>query len=111
MSVWIIDDDPAILNLLSIALSQAGLDSRAFPSVGAALRALDEGSAPPGICLADWSLNDGPVLRVRSAMPDTQFVIMSGDPHAEEGLSNDIYWLSKPFRLADLKEILLSLER
>ncbi|NMP21025.1 DNA-binding response regulator [Sulfobacillus harzensis] len=108
MQVWIIDDDAALRTLLSTALSGWGAHVSGFGSVEEALRAIEGGAPQPDVCFADWTLKDGPVLRVKPLMPDTRFVVMSGNPAAEEGLPKDIQWLAKPFRLSELNRMVMA---
>ncbi|MCL5116504.1 MAG: DNA-binding response regulator [Firmicutes bacterium] len=106
MNIWVVDDDPAIVSLLSIAVARVGAQYQGFSSVEEALRTLQEERAHPDVCLADWSLKDGPILRIRPLMPKTRFVVMSGNPAVEDSLPAGIEWLPKPFRLAELNRLL-----
>ena len=107
--VWIVDDDPAILSLVTVALERFGADVRKFSTVSAVIDALASGSSPD-VCLADWTMADGPILRAVPLMPNTRVVVMSGNPAAETGLPEQVEWLSKPFRLAELSRLVETAE-
>lgn len=105
-TIWIIDDDQAILSLLVAALDRDGVHVTRFQSVEEAASAAQRGMSPPDVCLADWTLRDGPALRIRPLLPGTRWVVMSGNPLAQERLPDDVAWLPKPFKLADLERVI-----
>ncbi len=107
--VWIVDDDPAVLALVTTALERLGAAVRPFSMVSAVVEALAS-SPPPDVCLADWSIADGPILRALPLMPRTRIVVMSGNPAAEVGLPENVEWLPKPFRLANLSRLVETVE-
>lgn len=107
MVVWIIDDDRAILSLLTMALEQEGIKTHAFTSVGQVLEELQAKGLEPDICIADWTLPDGPILKAQSLMQNCRLIIMSGDLAVQDMLPEGTDWLPKPFRLADLNRVLL----
>lgn len=107
--VWIVDDDPAVLALVTTAMERFGAEVQPFSTVSAVVEALASGRAPD-VCLADWSIADGPILRAMPLMPRTRIVVMSGNPAVEMGLPEHVEWLPKPFRLADLSRLVESVE-
>lgn len=107
-TVWVVDDDPAIRVLLQMALERMGAQVTCFSSVSAVRSAIRAGHPHPDVCLADWTLNDGPVTDLHPLMPHVRFVVMSGNPVVEEGLPADILWLPKPFRLEQLSGVALA---
>lgn len=106
MYVWIIDDDDAIRALMTTACQYFGVDVSGFQSVAEAIAALEAPGPHPDLCFADWTLKDGPALRVRPLMPETAFVVMSGNPDVEAILPPDVQWLMKPFHLSELDRLL-----
>ncbi len=109
MHVWIVDDDPAVLALVTAAVERFGAEVRGFSTVSAVLEALALES-PPDVCLADWTIADGPILRAVPLMPGTRVVVMSGNPAAEVDLPESVEWLPKPFRLGDLSRLVETAE-
>ncbi len=110
MYVWIIDDDAAIRALMTTAFQHFGVDVSGFRSVAEAITALEGPGPGPDVCFADWTLKDGPALRVRPLMPETAFVVMSGNPDVEALLPSDVQWLMKPFHLSELARLLKTAE-
>lgn len=114
MSIWVVDDDEAILVLLTRALERDGHSVRTFSSVVAALQALGDGARPealPEICLMDWTLRDGSAMDVANVMPKSvKLVIMSGDPDVKFQLKHGMEWIEKPFQLSHLSRVLVSVQ-
>lgn len=103
MVIWIIDDDVAILNMLSIAGSRSGHQTEIFMSPLQALAALNEPNMPtPDVVFLDWTFPDGPPLVLAGIVQQkTRLIIMSGDPEAVSPGFLHAPLLAKPFSLRD----------
>lgn len=100
------DDEPAILNLISAALRHKGHDIRAFSSPEQALAEAEQSPNIPQVMFVDWVLGSFAGLELietlQERMEQTGFVLMSGDPAGKRELPDGVQWLSKPFRLEEL---------
>ncbi|MCY0879186.1 MAG: DNA-binding response regulator [Firmicutes bacterium] len=109
-SIWIVDDDPAMLSMLSECARDAGWQCQTYSSVTEVERALARGAGRPDVVVADWTLPDGPVLSLYELAAPARWVIMSGDPAVALALPESVRWLEKPFRLLDFFRVVTSPE-
>jgi CheY-like chemotaxis protein len=108
--VLIVDDDPAILRVLSHIIEEEGLDAFAVPDGVEALGVLGERSIDLAIVdLIMPDMNGNALMRwMRKAYPKAKLVPMST---AEELLANPSEFLAevslrKPFTVEDVKTVL-----
>jgi CheY-like chemotaxis protein len=87
-SVLVVDDDPAVLQLVQRVLRRAGAEVIAVESGRAALRAVADGVSKPSLLLTAIEL---PAMtgielsaRVRALRPGIQVVMMTADPASAE---------------------------
>ncbi len=104
--ILVVDDDPALLQMLSWALEQADM-LPTLASGGEGARLAFAGAGPFDAVLIDRHLRreDGRQLAddlVRRGQPRVQVLLMSGLPDATSGYA----LVPKPFRLHDLIETL-----
>jgi DNA-binding response OmpR family regulator len=109
-NVWIVDDDPAMLAMLSSCAREAGWHYRTFTSVSEMMVALDAEMESPNVVVADWTLPDGPILSLRERTRAARWIIMSGDPLVQGELPEYVQWLAKPFRLLDFYRVVEAFE-
>lgn len=109
MEVWVIDDEQPILSMITAAMQLDGHHVRTFLAASAAIEAAYAPSPVPDLLLLDWFLGGAAgaatVSRLRELLETTKLVVMSGDPHSKSEIPNGIGWLSKPFRLAELRQL------
>jgi len=104
-TVLVVDDEPAVLKLVTTTLCSGGY---MVLEAGDGLSALDIAAQHPGpidLLLTDVRMPGltGPelCLRMRQGRPETRFLLMSGYPDCEVyGMA----FLAKPFRIPDLLE-------
>lgn len=106
MTVWVIDDDSALLTMIKEALTYQGWSVETFSSLEAAHLAYEMRRRRPDVVLADWSIPGGPPLSLVHLMSDVPMIVMSGDPAVEQQLPDHVRWLSKPFRLAHIYDVI-----
>ena len=87
-SVLVVDDDPAVLQLVERVLRRAGAEVIAVENGRAALRAVADGVSKPSLLLTAIEL---PAMtgielaaRVRALRPGIQVVMMTADPASAE---------------------------
>ncbi|HVY71814.1 MAG TPA: response regulator [Verrucomicrobiae bacterium] len=110
--VLVVDDDPLMLELASIALRKAGLRVRTFPSAEAALSFLETSLEAPSLLVTDFSMGglNGLQLidRVRHKYPGLVSIMISGtvveEMHCESKVKPD-YFLAKPYEAEDFASI------
>ena len=110
--VWIVDDEPDIIDLLKYNLHKAGYSVKTFPDADPALAALNENQ--PDIILCDWMMPgmDGLSFcrKIRTDLnpqrSSLRFVMVSCKSDREsvtraraEGVDD---YVVKPFRMPDL---------
>lgn len=115
MSVFLVDDDAAVLRMLALMLRQLGCPSTAFGDGASLLAAL--AAAPPDgglvlfVDLAMPQMDGCEVMRrARECRPDVRLVLMSGHDQAYvEQVAGELrpdHVLTKPFALASLRAAL-----
>ncbi len=111
MRVWVVDDEPAILQVMETALNNAGHTVKTFAN-GARLRqtAVQGRSSLPDLMLIDAVLNGESGLEIAEmlqsdALPAVRMVIMSGDSEIAKQVPLSMQWLRKPFRLDQLLKL------
>ena len=111
MKVFIVEDDPIIVEGLKVALSQENYEVEAYGSMKEALDALDPSS--PGVhfdvCLLDVNLPDGDgyrickAIREKSEVPIIFLTACDDEIHTvlalEQGADD---YIAKPFRIREL---------
>jgi CheY-like chemotaxis protein/anti-sigma regulatory factor (Ser/Thr protein kinase) len=109
--ILIVDDDPDVHNLLTVALAQAG---RHFESARDGLEGLQRVEAEPwDLVITDVVMPglDGLALlaRIRQLRPETRVVVMTVASTAENIIDairkNAFAWFSKPFTLDAVREM------
>jgi DNA-binding NtrC family response regulator len=106
--ILLVDDEDRILDLLACMFREIGLDVATAATPAEALRLVSE--EPFRMAFVDNYLGsmEGIELidQLRSADPDLQFVIMTGNPNIETAIralnSGIADFLRKPFRFEDL---------
>ena len=102
--VLVVDDEPAILHLVSTALSVRGYEVHATPSPWEAWDIVKSTSCFD-LVLSDVIMPQisGPELitKIREICPTIAVILMSGHI-AEEVLPEDVGFIRKPFRISDL---------
>lgn len=111
MRVWVVDDDPAVLALLTIAITQAGHQVETFSGSRDLFRATaTEPIRHPDVCLIDATLRRESGLDLVNVLADDErfgrLVLMSGDSGLRQALPAHVEWLDKPFSLARLGRLL-----
>jgi CheY-like chemotaxis protein len=107
--IFVVDDDPALLELTELLLRSKGYDLRAFCSPYSALEALKQCSTPPDLLLTDYDMGtmNGIELieRFRALFPQLRSVVISGTIEPEVILYHPTKvsgFISKPFKPDDL---------
>lgn len=108
MKVFIVEDDPIIVEGLSIALSQEGYDVASFGNVADAIKEI-KSEAHYDVCLLDVNLPDGDgfqvckAIRSRSEVPVIFLTACDDEIHTvlafEQGADD---YIAKPFRIREL---------
>ncbi len=108
MKVFIVEDDPIIVEGLTIALSQEGYDVASFGNVADAIKEI-ESEAHYDVCLLDVNLPDGDgfqvckAIRSRSEVPVIFLTACDDEIHTvlafEQGADD---YIAKPFRIREL---------
>lgn len=113
-SVWVVDDDPAVLVFLTEFLQAHGFHARSFSDPLAVLRAADEAEAPPAVLITDQTMPDlsGAELAttLRRRHPHVAVILCTGfsesiDEAAAQALGIGGY-LRKPFESGRLLQVL-----
>ena len=108
MRVFVLEDDPIIVEGLSIALKQEGYEVSAFDTVADAGKEIESG-AHYDVCLLDVNLPDGDgfsvckAIRSRSEVPVIFLTACDDEIHTvlafEQGADD---YIAKPFRIREL---------
>ncbi len=108
MKVFIVEDDPIIVEGLTIALSQEGYDVASFGNVTDAIKEINS-EAHYDVCLLDVNLPDGDgfqvckAIRSRSEVPVIFLTACDDEIHTvlafEQGADD---YIAKPFRIREL---------
>lgn len=108
MKVFIVEDDPIIVEGLTIALSQEGYDVASFGNVTDAIKEI-KSEAHYDVCLLDVNLPDGDgfqvckAIRSRSEVPVIFLTACDDEIHTvlafEQGADD---YIAKPFRIREL---------
>jgi len=106
-AVVLVDDDPAVLNLLRRSLSRVGCHVVAASNGAGALALCAALGSSPALLITDIWTPDmrGPALaaRLHDLYPRLRVLYVSGDadaPHREGLLPDDAHFLAKPFELS-----------
>lgn len=108
MKVFIVEDDPIIVEGLTIALNQEGYDVTSFGNVTDAIKEIDS-EAHYDVCLLDVNLPDGDgfqvckAIRSKSNVPVIFLTACDDEIHTvlafEQGADD---YIAKPFRIREL---------
>lgn len=108
MKVFIVEDDPIIVEGLTIALNQEGYDVSSFDNVTDAIKEIDS-EAHYDVCLLDVNLPDGDgfqvckAIRSKSNVPVIFLTACDDEIHTvlafEQGADD---YIAKPFRIREL---------
>ncbi|HSC63316.1 MAG TPA: hybrid sensor histidine kinase/response regulator [Caldimonas sp.] len=83
LKLWVVEDDPDVLEALRLRLCGWGAQVRAFVGAAAAADAIDEGSAAPDVLVTDQRLPDGSGLavarRLRARFGLVPVLVVTGD--------------------------------
>ena len=110
--VLIVDDEPDILELLSITLTRMSLETYQADSLSAALRQLSDHSFD--LCLTDMRLPDGDgielVAHIQGRYPQTPVAVITAHGSIETAISalkaGAFDFVSKPIELPGLREMI-----
>ncbi|WP_187276598.1 sigma-54-dependent transcriptional regulator [Parahaliea maris] len=113
-TVLIVDDEPAIRELLEITLSRMGLDTVSAASLGEAEAKLRE--RPPNLCLTDMRLPDGNgislVESIAAEFPDIPVAMITAHGSVETAITalkaGAFDFISKPIELEGLRNLVSS---
>jgi DNA-binding NtrC family response regulator len=105
--LFLVEDDPLQLELLSEALGDSGYEVRAFTSGAAALKALEQEAAPTDLVLTDVGMQgmDGLALcrALKESRPGLPVIVITGESRQEtavEALRAGAYdFLTKPIQI------------
>jgi CheY-like chemotaxis protein len=110
--VYLIDDEPTLLDLLEISLKGFGYTLKKFIDPEEALRSFLKERSKPDLLVTDYALGkmNGIELieRCRAAQPDLRIVMVSGSAGAEIAFSAPVKidrFLGKPYQPATLAEM------
>ena len=114
VDVLLVEDDPLILETLSEALSDAGLDTVRRATAEAALEVL--GQDMPRVVVTDINLGAGMDglefgRQVRQRFPGLPFVYISGRYAEVLGLESQYRFLPKPFSASRLLRMIADLSK
>ncbi len=105
-TVWVIDDEPAILEFSQIALATIGFEVHVFDGVRSLRRALTEGAPFPDLVVLDITMDEGggPAARalLEEAGCDAPVLWTTGHPPSSVVLPDGAYILRKPYTGATL---------
>ena len=110
--VYLIDDEPTLLDLLEISLEGFGYTLKKFIDPEEALRAFLKERSKPDLLVTDYALGkmNGIELieRCKAARPDLRIVMVSGSASAEIAFSAPVKidrFLGKPYQPDALAEL------
>jgi len=110
--VYLIDDEPTLLDLLEISLQGFGYTLKKFIDPEEALRSFLKERFKPDLLVTDYALGkmNGIELieRCKAARPDLRIVMVSGSASAEIAFSAPVKidrFLGKPYQPATLAEL------
>lgn len=89
----LVDDDPALVGLMGIALTREGWEVVEATS----LRQAQSAEGPFACVIADVRLPNGDGRHLRETFPDVPFLVISGDPRERPDLA-------KPFTMRMLRD-------
>ncbi len=108
-TVFILEDDPDLLNLYTRAVKFRGHDVAFSESAERAINVLHEGFFVPDVAVLDMSMPGLPgtvvvdFIRNRSDYPDLPIIVVScNDDFRHELQSFDVTFMAKPINLSDL---------
>jgi len=107
----IVDDEPAIRELLQNILQRGGYESMCFEDAASYITHMEsEDYQPPTAILSDRNMPgmDGYALvqHVRQKLPQQKIVMVSGDPSGDDAANKQLcYTLAKPFRMQDVLDL------
>jgi two-component system, cell cycle sensor histidine kinase and response regulator CckA len=114
-AIYVVDNEPGVLDLVRLALSQGPWEVRAFPDAASALNRFAEATPKPALLLTDYAMEPMSGLelgqRCRALHPPLKVIFMSGGTRAEacHGAAFPLdAFLPKPFRLQQLTEVVQS---
>jgi len=111
----IVDDEPAIRDLLQAMLQRGGYETVCFEDAFAYVSHMEnEDYQPPTAILSDRNMPgmDGYALvhHVRQKLPQQKIVMISGDPNGgDEANEHLCYTLGKPFRMKEVLDLAATL--
>lgn len=107
--VFVVDDEPLLLELAEAILATLGCKVRTFSSPEAALQAYRESDPPPAVVVTDFSMNrmsgQDLLIACRARCPNQKVLMVSGTVEADAFGKTDILptaFLAKPYQAADL---------
>ncbi|MEZ4317894.1 MAG: ATP-binding protein [Myxococcota bacterium] len=107
--VWLVDDQPAVLEFSTISLESRGYAVRGFATVAALREALTRDFEPPGVVVLDVVMPDGGGPAALEALTDAGLapavVWTSGHTPDHVELPEDAAFLQKPYTGADLASV------
>ncbi|MGD9905820.1 MAG: sigma-54-dependent transcriptional regulator [Vicinamibacterales bacterium] len=109
--VLVVDDEPSLREIISIALRRDGYDVTTADNVGAALDQIRRGP-PPDVLISDLRMPDGSGVDVLRALKERSpgsvglllTAFASADTAVEAMRLGAVDYLTKPFDVADLKQ-------
>jgi len=111
-TIYLVDDEPALLDLLEASLQNDGYSLKKFLDPEKALEAFLAARTKPVLLVTDYALGkmNGLELieRCKEAKPDLKIVMVSGTASAEIALRSPVKierFLGKPYQPATLSEL------
>ena len=114
--IFVVDDDPILLELASGILMSAGYDIKGFTDPATALRAFTAAKPPPALVITDYAmgrLSGTDLIReCRRVSPQQRIVLLSGT--ADESVfasspSKPDRFLAKPYKSEELIHLVQSI--
>lgn len=108
-SIFVVDDEPMLLELAEAILATLGCEIRTFCSPEAALQAYQESNPPPAVVVTDFSMQrmsgQDLLAACRKLCPSQKVLIVSGTVEADAFGKTDVHptaFLAKPYQAEEL---------
>jgi DNA-binding NtrC family response regulator len=116
--IFVVDDEPMMLELAETILATLGCEVKAFTSPEAALEAYQKSDPQPAIVVTDFSMprmsGQDLLLACREICPEQKVLVVSGTVESDVFGRTDVQptaFLSKPFHATELLDAVSGLLR